>query len=41
LLIALSEANRGSYQREDAAEVSNDMAAGDESWAIEFMAQTL
>jgi hypothetical protein len=41
LLIALSEANRGSYQREDAAETANDMAAGAESRSIEFMAQTL
>jgi hypothetical protein len=41
LLIALSEANRGSYRSDDAAETSNDMAAGAESRALEFMAQTL
>jgi RecA/RadA recombinase len=41
LLVALSEANRGSYRSEDAAETANDMAAGAESRALEFMAQTL
>lgn len=41
LLMTLSEANRGSYRSEDAADTQNDMAAGAESRAIEFMAQTL
>jgi KaiC/GvpD/RAD55 family RecA-like ATPase len=41
LMISTSEANRGSYQRDDAAETSNDMAAGKESGSIEFSAQTL
>lgn len=41
LLITLSEANRGSYRSEDAADQTNDMAAGAESRAIEFSAQTL
>jgi RecA/RadA recombinase len=41
LLVTLSEANRGSYRSEDAAETANDMAAGADSRALEFMAQTL
>jgi RecA/RadA recombinase len=41
LLVMLSEANRGSYRKEDAAETQNDLAAGAESRALEFMAQTL
>ena len=41
LMIATSEANRGSYRDEDASETSNDMAAGKESGSIEFMVQTL
>ncbi len=40
LVIATSEANRNSYRRADAAEESNDLAAGAESRAIEFGAQT-
>lgn len=41
LVIATSEANRGSYRSEDAADTTNDMAAGAESRSIEFGAQTL
>lgn len=41
LMVATSEANRGSYRDDDAAERSNDMAAGKESGSIEFSAQTL
>jgi KaiC/GvpD/RAD55 family RecA-like ATPase len=41
LMVATSEANRGSYRDDDAAETSNDMAAGKESGSIEFSAQTL
>ncbi len=41
LVIATSEANRGSYRSNDAAESANDMAAGKESGGIEFSAQTL
>jgi KaiC/GvpD/RAD55 family RecA-like ATPase len=40
LVIATSEANRNSYRNDDAAETTNDMAAGAESRAIEFGAQT-
>lgn len=40
LVIATSEANRASYRNEDAADTSNDLAAGAESRAIEFGAQT-
>jgi hypothetical protein len=40
LVVATSEANRASYRREQAAEQSNDLAAGAESRAIEFGAQT-
>jgi KaiC/GvpD/RAD55 family RecA-like ATPase len=41
LVVSTSEANRASYRSEQAAEQSNDMAAGAESRAIEFGAQTL
>jgi KaiC/GvpD/RAD55 family RecA-like ATPase len=41
LVVATSEANRASYRNDDAAQTSNDMAAGAESRAIEFSAQTL
>jgi KaiC/GvpD/RAD55 family RecA-like ATPase len=41
LVGATSEANRASYRNEQAAEQSNDLAAGAESRAIEFGAQTL
>ncbi|MBE7481154.1 MAG: hypothetical protein HS104_14370 [Polyangiaceae bacterium] len=41
LVVATSEANRGSYRSEDAADTTNDLAAGAESRAIEFGAQTL
>jgi hypothetical protein len=41
LVGATSEANRASYRNEQAAEHSNDLAAGAESRAIEFGAQTL
>jgi hypothetical protein len=41
LSLVTSEANRRSYQSEDAAEQANDLAAGAESRAIEFSAQTL
>jgi KaiC/GvpD/RAD55 family RecA-like ATPase len=41
LVVATSEANRASYRNEQAAEQSNDLAAGAESRAIEFGAQTL
>jgi KaiC/GvpD/RAD55 family RecA-like ATPase len=41
LVVATSEANRNSYRSEQATEQSNDMAAGAESRAIEFGAQTL
>jgi hypothetical protein len=41
LMVATSEANRGSYRNDDAAETSSDMAAGKESGGIEFGAQTL
>jgi RecA/RadA recombinase len=41
LILMLSEANRGSYRSDDAADTTNDMASGAESRAIEFMAQTL
>ena len=41
LLIGLSEANRRSYGTDDAVDTQNDMAAGAESRALEFMAQTL
>lgn len=40
LVIATAEANRNSYRSEDAAESSNDLAAGAESRAIEYGAQT-
>ncbi len=40
LVIATSEANRGSYRTDDAGETTNDLAAGAESRAIEFGAQT-
>ena len=40
LVVATSEANRDSYRDEDAAERKNDLAAGAESRAIEFGAQT-
>jgi RecA/RadA recombinase len=41
LMMMLSEANRGAYRSDDAADTANDMASGAESRAIEFMAQTL
>jgi KaiC/GvpD/RAD55 family RecA-like ATPase len=41
LVIATSEANRRAYQNEAAAQESNDMAAGAETRAIEFSAETL
>ena len=41
LSILTCEANRNAYRNEDAAESSDDMAAGAESRAIEFSAQTL
>jgi hypothetical protein len=41
LVGATSEANRASYRNEQASEQSNDLAAGAESRAIEFGAQTL
>jgi hypothetical protein len=41
LVAATSEANRASYRNEEAAAQSNDLAAGAESRAIEFGAQTL
>lgn len=41
LVVATSEANRNSYRSDDAADTTNDMAAGAESRSIEFGAQTL
>jgi len=41
LVVATSEANRASYRNDSAAQDSNDMAAGAETRAIEFGAQTL
>ena len=41
LVVATVEANRGSYRTEDAADTTNDLAAGAESRAIEFGAQTM
>jgi hypothetical protein len=41
LVIATAEANRGSYRSETLTEQVNDMAAGAESRAIEYGAQTL
>ncbi|MBK7583783.1 MAG: AAA family ATPase [Myxococcales bacterium] len=41
LVVATSEANRASYRDEDASLSTNDLAAGAESRAIEFGAQTL
>lgn len=41
LVIATSEANRASYRNDSAAAESNDLAAGAESRAIEFGAQTM
>jgi hypothetical protein len=41
LVVGTSEANRASYRSEQAVEQSNDLAAGAESRAIEFGAQTL
>jgi KaiC/GvpD/RAD55 family RecA-like ATPase len=41
LVAATSEANRASYRDDDAAETTNDLAAGKESGGIEFFAQTL
>jgi len=40
LVVASAEANRASYRTDDAAETTNDMAAGAESRAVEFGAQT-
>lgn len=40
LVVATSEANRSSYRTQAAAEEGNDLAAGAESRAIEFGAQT-
>lgn len=40
LVVATSEANRASYRTDDAAQTSNDLAAGAESRAIEFGAKT-
>lgn len=40
LVVATSEANRASYRTDDAADTTNDLAAGAESRAIEFGAQT-
>jgi KaiC/GvpD/RAD55 family RecA-like ATPase len=40
LVIATSEANRASYRSDDAAREGNDLAAGAESRAIEYGAQT-
>lgn len=40
LVFATVEANRASYRDDDAAERTNDMAAGAESRSIEFAAQT-
>ncbi len=40
LVVATSEANRASYRSDAAADTSNDLAAGAESRAIEFGAQT-
>lgn len=41
LVIATSEANRGSYRSEEAAKASDEMAAGKESSSIEYSAQPL
>lgn len=41
LVVATSEANRASYRNDDAAKETNDLAAGAETRAIEFGAQTL
>lgn len=41
LVISTSEANRASYRSEDSAATSNDLAAGAESRAIEYGAQTV
>ena len=41
LVVATSEANRASYRNDDAAKDTNDLAAGAETRAIEFGAQTL
>lgn len=40
LVVASAEANRSSYRSDDAAETTNDLAAGAESRAVEFGAQT-
>jgi KaiC/GvpD/RAD55 family RecA-like ATPase len=40
LVVATTEANRASYRNEAAADETNDIAAGAESRAIEFAAQT-
>lgn len=40
LVVASSEANRASWRSEDAAETTNDLAAGAESRAIEYGGQT-
>jgi replicative DNA helicase len=40
LVVATVEANRNSYRTEDAAETTNDLAAGAESRSIEYGAQT-
>lgn len=41
IAVATSEMNRGAYRTVDAAETTNDMAAGKESGAIEFSARLL
>lgn len=41
LTVATSEANRGSYRTDDSAQVGDEIAAGKESGAIEYAAQTL
>lgn len=41
LVVSTSEANRSSYRSQDAAETTNDLAAGAESRVIEFAGQTL
>lgn len=40
LVVASAEANRSSYRSDDAAHATNDLAAGAESRAVEFGAQT-
>jgi KaiC/GvpD/RAD55 family RecA-like ATPase len=40
LVVATSEANRAAYRDDDAAETTNDLAAGAESRSIEFGAKT-